>query len=168
MRTDFMHLEAARYRALAEQLRADFSGIDDETLRDTLAGLTHLTEMLEEIVRSALDDEAIAIALRARSELMNSRLARFRERSEKKRKLVSSIMSLAAIERFEVPEFSVHRSQGGEKLDIEPTAKLPDAYLLPQPAKVDRLSLTAAIKRGEQIEGARLVRGEAFITVRTR
>jgi len=168
IRTDFMHLEAVRYRALADRIKAEFSTVDDDTLRDTLEGLSTLTEMLEEVVRSALDDEAMATALRTRTELMNARLARFQSRSEKKRKLVNAIMGVAEISRLEAPEFSVHRSPGGEKLDIEPTAKVPDVYLVPQPPRVDRLALMAAIRRGEQVEGARLVWGEPYISVRVK
>jgi hypothetical protein len=41
---------------LREQIRNDFPDIDEETLADTLEGLTNLNEMLGAVVRSHLDD----------------------------------------------------------------------------------------------------------------
>ncbi|HRI98855.1 MAG TPA: hypothetical protein PLZ93_24730, partial [Nocardioides sp.] len=57
-------LEAAdRARvAVREQLLAQIPDLDEETLADTLEGLSDLPQMLGEIVRSALEDEALAAA----------------------------------------------------------------------------------------------------------
>ena len=47
--------ELAHHQYLRERLQADFPDADEETLRDTLEGLTNLTEMLSAVVRSQLD-----------------------------------------------------------------------------------------------------------------
>ena len=47
-------------------------------------------------------------------------------------------------------------------------AKLPDIYLIPVAPKVDRNHLLLALKRGAAIEGATLVKGDSYITVRAR
>ena len=48
---EILRLEAGRFRLLTDQLKCDFSDIDDETLLDTLEGLSDLPQMLEAIVR---------------------------------------------------------------------------------------------------------------------
>jgi hypothetical protein len=56
-------LEVERYRALRDRLLAEVPNIDEETLADTLEGITELREVLAELLRSALEDEALATAL---------------------------------------------------------------------------------------------------------
>ena len=74
--------EAEIYRLLHEQLVAEFPDADDETLRDTLEGLSSLPEVLAALVRSYLDDLSVAAALGMRMSDMQERLGRFEARAE--------------------------------------------------------------------------------------
>jgi hypothetical protein len=165
---DVMRTEAAHYRALAEQLKRDYSGIDDETLADTLLGLSELPEMIEALVRSSLDDHALMEALKLRLEEMNERLSRFRQRFEKKRALACWAMGSSGIDKVQAEDFSVGLRFGGPRLEVVEEAKVPEVFLVPQPPKVDRTKLSQALKAGEVIAGAILVPGEPHIAVRTR
>jgi hypothetical protein len=159
--------EAAHYRTLAEQLQERFVDIDDDTLHDTLQGMSNLPDMIEEIVRSCLDDEAMIGAMKIRLEALSGRQARFKSRVERKRELVSWAMGQAAMGRLDVADFSVFLRQGLQKLAIDDEAQLPDIYLVPQPPKVNRNLLLDALKSGSVIAGASLVLGEPHIMVRT-
>ncbi len=90
--------ELTHHQYLHERLVADFPDADEECLRDTLEGLTNLTDMLAEVLRSALEDQAFVTALRGRVGDMQARLTRIEERARKKRDLVCSVM-----ERADVP-----------------------------------------------------------------
>lgn len=70
-----------------ERLREGFPDADDETLADTLEGLTDLTDQLAEVIRSALEDEAFCAALKVRMGEMRERAGRLSLRAEKKRQL---------------------------------------------------------------------------------
>lgn len=165
---EFLTQQACHYRQLAQKLKAEFADLDDDTLKDTLEGLSNLPEMLEEVIRSSLEDETFVLALKIRIDLLTVRLNRFKDRYDRKRKQVTLAMGEAQLDKFEVPDFSVNLNKGHTKLLVAGDAKIPEAYLLPQPAKLDRVGLTNALKRGEAVEGASLGPGEAYITVRAR
>ena len=77
--------ELAHHAYFQAQLAERFPDADDETLRDTLEGMTNIAEMLAQVLRSALDDQSLAGALKARMTDMQVRLSRFDERARKKR-----------------------------------------------------------------------------------
>ena len=58
--TEAVGHELNNFRLLRDHLLLQIPDIDPETLADTLEGITDLREMLAEIIRSALDDEALA------------------------------------------------------------------------------------------------------------
>jgi hypothetical protein len=168
MNSELIRTEAAHYRALHDQLKNDYAALDDEVLADTLEGLSEFPDLIEEIVRSALDDEALITALKARLDAMAARLARIRERHQKKRQLVSWALGAAGLQKLKAPDFTVSLSEGALRLEICDESLLPAAFLVPQPARPDRSAISAALKRGEAVAGASLVQSQPYITVSTR
>ena len=82
-----------RYQTTKERLLSVWPEIDDETLMDTLEGITDLHEMIAAVIRSALVDEALHAGLRFRVDDMKKRLSRFELRAAKKRQLALDAMS---------------------------------------------------------------------------
>ena len=64
--------EVQTYKLLGERLLTSFPEADDETIRDTLEGITDLHEMIAAVIRSALVDEALQAGLRTRLEEMRA------------------------------------------------------------------------------------------------
>lgn len=160
--------EASRYLVFRDHLLAEFPDLDDETLADTLEGITDLREMLAEVIRSALDDEALAAGLSTRLSDMKARLERLEARAKRKRQLVLAAMSEAEIPKLTEADFTASLRQGAPTLEILAETKIPAAYWKPQPPKLDKLGLLAALKGGTMIEGAALAAPQTQLSVRTK
>ena len=81
--------------------------IDETTLLDTLEGATNLHEAIGEVIRAALDEEALADGLKGRLEKMKERLERIETASAKKREVAQAVMEEAGIEKILEPDFTV-------------------------------------------------------------
>ena len=163
-----LHTEAEHYRMLADELKTDFAGIDEETLADTLEGVSELPDLLKAVLRSSLLDEALAEGLKGRLGEMKVRLERLEDRSSKKRDLVSSSMGKAGLAKLMAEDFSASLRLGPPRLEVKDEAKIPTAYLVPQPARLDRAGLLLALKQGKAVEGASLGQGLPHLQVRTK
>jgi len=158
----------AEHEYLRQRLKAEFADADEETLRDTLEGLSSLPEMLACVLRSYLDDIALAAALGIRINDMQERISRFEQRAEKKRALITSVMERADLKKLAEPDFTVSFRTTSPSLVITAEAEIPQDFWKPQPAKLDRQGLTAALRGGRSVPGAVLSNGQATISVRTR
>lgn len=160
--------ELQSYTVLRARLLAEIPDLDAETLADTLEGLTDLKEMLAELIRSALEDEALAAGLSTRLSDMRARLERFEARARRKRQLALKTMDEAAIARLEQPDFTAALRQAAPALAVVAENKIPAAYWKPQPFKLDRQGLLHALKAGTAIDGAVLAPPHRLLSVRTK
>jgi hypothetical protein len=160
--------ESQKYVSLRDQLLADFPDLDDETLHDTLEGITDLKQMLAEVVRSALDDEALASGLSTRLSDMKARLERLEERAKRKRRLVLRAMAECEISKLAEADFTASLRAGVPTLDVVAEDLIPAAYWKPQPPKLDKQSILSALKAGAAVEGANLLPPQMQLSVRTK
>ncbi len=160
--------ELTHHRYLRERLEAAFPDADEETLMDTLDGMTSLTDSLAELLRSSQEDQSLASALRSRMADMQERYSRFEERARKKRQLVCTVMEEAELKKLTEPDFTVSLRPSRAPLMIIDEAAIPGDYWRPQPAKLDRMGLISALSNGRDIAGAVLGNPPMTIAVRTK
>ena len=162
-----LHLEASRYRNLRDRLLADYPGADEETLADTLEGITDLHEMIAAVIRSALVDEALQAGLRSRLDDMKLRLVRLEERGTKKRQLALEAMTEVGLTKLEQPDFTASARAGSPSLIVIAERAIPDGYWVPQPPKLDRQKMLSELKRGVEVPGVQLNNPQPVLMVRT-
>lgn len=160
-------LELHYHEYLRERLAQDFPDADEETLSDTVEGLTDLHEKLGAVIRSQLEDRGLSKGLRSRIEEMQGRLKRLDHRAEQKRNLVITVMDRALIKRLNEPDFTVFARQGPRPLVITDESTIPEDYWRPQSPKLDRNKLIDDLKKGGSLTGACLGNGSPTISVRT-
>jgi Gp157 protein len=163
-----LSVEFQQHQFFREQLKSQFPDSDVEALRDTVEGLTQLPEALASVLRSHLDDLAILAALRIRILDMQERFARIEYRADKKRALVASVIERAGIKKLAEPDFTASLREVPPGLVVIEEGKIPEPFWKPQPPKLDRKALLAALKAGEAVAGAALGNGSTTLAVRTR
>jgi hypothetical protein len=156
------------YTYLRQKLLEAFPDADEDTIRDTLEGITTLHELIAEIIRSALVEEALQTGLRLRLQEMKERLSRLEARSAKMRELAIGAMQEAGIRKLEQPDFTASARAGSPSLVITAEDQIPADYWVPQPPKLDRQALLGGLKRGDQIGGVQLSNSQPLLSVRTK
>ena len=162
--------QLAHHEYLREQLAEKFPNEDAVTLRDTLEGMTDLTDMLTELIRSSLDDKALVTALKQRMADMKERCDRFETRAQKKRDLVWSTMERADIKKIAVPDLTVGLRVGRVSLKVTDEKIIPSQFWVPQDPKLNRAELLRQLEghEGITIPGATLTNAPPTLSVRTK
>ena len=158
----------AEHQYLRDKLRDEFPEADEDTLRDTLEGLSSLPDALAAVVRSYLDDLTVTAALGIRISDMQERLDRIERRAEKKRDLVLTVMERADIRKLTEPDFTASLRAVPPGVVILDEREIPGDYWKPQPPKLDRQALGAALKSGATVPGAVLGNSQITLSVRTK
>ena len=164
----YLSHEFANHQQLAERLRAEFPDVDEDTLRDTLEGLSNLPEMIGAVVRSELEDRALAKGLKGRIAEMEQRLGRFEDRAGKKREMAREAMESADIQKITEPDFTVSLRSVQPPLVIVEEKEIPQEFWRPQAAKLDRQKLRLALGSSKGVPGAVFGNAGRTLSVRTK
>lgn len=165
-----MSLEFATiaYRAIRDRIRAEDPTIDEQTLADTVEGLTDVHEILAAIVRAALSDEALAIGLKTRIAEMQDRLVRLQNCAVKRRQIARDVMVELDIRKITAPDFTVSTRPGMPSLLVLDEASVPSIYWQAAAPRLNRLGLLNELKEGADIKGVTLSNPEPVLSVRTK
>jgi len=159
---------AARYKAIRERIRAQDPAIDEQTLADTVEGLTDLHEIVQAVIRSALVDESLARGVKSRIADMRARLERFEDRASKRRQIAKDVMVQLDLKKITAPDFTATVREGAPSLVVIDEDKVPKIYWQPSEPRLKRQQLTEDLKHGEEIAGAELADPQPVLTVRAR
>jgi hypothetical protein len=165
-----MNLEfaATTYRAVRDRIRAQDPQIDEQTLADTVEGLTDLHEIVMAIIRSALADEALILGLKCRISDMQGRLDRLADRASKRRQIAKDVMVELGLKKLNAPDFSVSIREGTPSLMVISEDAVPSIYWQPSEPRLKRQELAYELKQGAEIPGVTLSNPEPVLSVRTR
>jgi hypothetical protein len=165
-----MNLEfaAISYRFIRDRIRAEDPQIDEETLADTVEGLTDLHEILTAIIRAALADEALAAGLKGRIAEMEARQARLQERAAKRRQIAKDTMVELDLKKLAAPDFTASIRPGMPALMVIDEKAVPSIYWEPREPRLNRQGLVADLKQGTEITGVTLSNPEPVLSVRTK
>ena len=165
---DQLTFATATYRAIRDRIRAEDPQIDEQTLADTVEGLTDLHEILAAIVRAALVDESLATGLKCRISDMQGRLDRLQDRAAKRRQIAKDVMVELDLKKLTAPDFTASIRSGMPALVVLNEDADPKTYWEPGEPRLRRQVLACDLKGGAEIAGATLSNSEPVLSVRTR
>jgi len=162
-----LQLERTRFVELRRRLLELHPDLDDATLTDSLEGASNFKEALAALIRSALEDECLAKALKERLDQMRGRLNRLEARASSKRQVAVENMELADLRKLQEPDFTASVRLGPPSVNIVAEDELPIDYLLPQPPKPDKRAILEALSGGTFVPGAVLSEPKISLSVRS-
>jgi hypothetical protein len=166
--TFVLNQETTRYSELRRRLIEADPEIDETTLLDTLEGATNLNEALGEVIRAALEEEALADSLRDRMGAMRERLERIETACSKKREVAQAVMEDAGIEKILEPDFTVSLRVSPPVIAVVNEAEIPEPFWIPQAPKLDRKGILDALKAGSPVPGATFTNSRVSLAIRTK
>jgi hypothetical protein len=156
------------YRTVRDRIRSSDSQIDEQTLADTVEGLTDLHEIIAAIVRAALTDEALATGLKGRIAEMQDRLERLQDYAAKRRQIAKDVMVELDLKKIMAPDFTVSIRPGMPALLVLDEAAVPSIYWEPREPRLNRQELLNDLKGGAEVNGVALSNPEPVLSVRTK
>lgn len=161
-------LAAVQYQVIRDRLRALEPHLDEETLADTVEGLTDLHEILAAVVREALTDESMALGLQHRIDAMGKRLDRLTYRAAKRREIVRDAMIESAIKQVAASDLTLAIRPGNPSVAVVDETAIPQEFFEAQKPRLNRLKLLGALKLGTVVQGVQLSNPTPVLTVRTK
>ena len=165
---DIQLFATINYRSVRDRIQSEDPQIDEQTLADTVEGLTDLHEIVAAIIRSALADEALSTGLKTRVAEMQDRLERLQDRASKRRQIAKVVMVELDLKKITAPDFTVSIRPGTPALLVLDEAAVPSIFWQPSAPKLNRQGLLSELKEGAEITGVTLSNPEPVLSVRTR
>ena len=163
-----LSLAAINYRSIRDRIRTQDPQIDEQTLADTVEGLTDLHEIVQAIIRAALSDEALVLGLKCRISDMQGRLDRLQDRASKRRQIARDVMVQLDLKKLNAPDFTASIREGIPSLMVINEDAVPSIYWQPSEPRLNRQELAYELKQGAEIAGVALSNPEPVLSVRTR
>ncbi|MCX8016493.1 MAG: siphovirus Gp157 family protein [Rhodocyclaceae bacterium] len=153
---------AAEYRQ-AMQTLAEMD-LPEEVVRDTLEGLHgDLHAKATNVAACVRNLEATAQVIRQAEEQMAARRKAIEARAERIRQYLLDNLRACGIQRIESPWFVIALRDNPPSVDVFDEAQLPPEFIVcppPPDPKPDKRAILAALKAGQAVPGARMVRGQ--------
>lgn len=159
---------AGRDSALRDELLRRFPTLaeDEQTLLDTLDGVSDLDRQVLAVLRSADNDEMLAAGIESRLDELQARKVRLSERVQNKRAAILHAMEHAGRKKIETPDCTVSIRANPPSVVITDETLVPRAFFKPQPDKLSKSDVKSALQAGKAVPGAELSNGGASLSVR--
>lgn len=158
--------ETEAAKLLLEQLK-DVLGEDDAFLADSIEGQTGLFELMDAAAVQLVTDIGLLNGIDLATQKLTIRSERIKKRIETLRECVRGAMEVAELKKRECPAGTFIRKGQAQKVVITDESAIPSNYWMPQPPKLDKAAVAAALKNKETVLGAELSNGGETIAFRS-
>lgn len=153
-----MNLFELTGNALALQEMLESGEIDEQTFTDTLESL-NIDGKIEAVIHVIKNLEAKAEACKKVKDEFAAKQKAAENGVQRLKDNLLTYLQATEQKKLEAGLFTVSRSSS-ESCEIIFEDMIPDDYMIPQPPKIDKAGIKKAIKNGEEIAGAKLIKTE--------
>lgn len=153
--------------AAARVLKVALEGFDDlDLLRDSIEGETTLHEAIARVMASLLDDEVMLAGLDEMLKVMGARKSRIEKRVERQRAAIEQGMIAGELKTLPLPDATLSIREIAPKIIVTDETKLPAEFFTPQPPKLNKSALNAAVNNGLTFEGVTFSNKSTSLSIR--
>jgi hypothetical protein len=157
--------EAEAAKALIDNIRGIVEG-DDDLMLDMIEAETDFLEAIDAAIMSRWQDLAYAKALTDLIGNLQARKRRLEDRASAKSQSIALAMEMADVRKLQRPSATLSLQSTAPSAIVVEEADIPAQFWKPQPPKLDKRALLAALKDGETIPGAELSNGGETVVIR--
>lgn len=142
---------------------------DPELLADMLEGETDIMKVVRSLVMQHSEDMMLVNGIKARLTELGVRKGRLEHRMERVRETMTQLLSLLPDGQkvLRLAEATVRYRAPLKKVEVDNVDDLPQGFFkVEKTAKKDEIA--RALKAGEDVPGARLIDGDAGVTITTK
>ena len=139
----------------------DEGEIPEEAFNDTVESLG-AEEAIEGVVKAIRNTLADAEAYKAEAERLTEKRRQAEDKVDRLKKLILDYLTTTDQKKAAAGIFSVSR-RAAKSCELIDEAAIPAEFLIAQPPKVDKKTILAKLKDGEEIPGAQLKETESIM-----
>lgn len=143
---------------------------DGELDPDSEAMLQELVQATPEAVEQAAGAVVALMSeadeLRMQEERIATRRRALMAQAERIKAAVGRALDLAETKSVRTPLYTVSRLPGRPSVEVVDVTRIPDQFMVAKPPEVDKRAVGEAIKRGEEVPGARITTGAPSLAIR--
>lgn len=154
---------SAQYKQLQ-----NMDGIEPEAIADTLESIEgEIQEKAQAIVAVRLGMDADIEAIDAEIDRLTQRKKRIQSQEQSIRDYLKHNMQAIGITNIKCPLFSITLAKGREVVQIDDELELPPEFVsINTSVKPDRKKIKEALKNGDTVPGARIVRNDETLIIK--
>lgn len=135
--------------------------IPEDVYKDTVDSLG-AENAIDDVVKAIRNKQADVEMFKAEADKFDEKAAAAQKSVDSMKKLILDYMRATDQKKTGTGLFTVSR-RSSKSCELTDETKIPEQYLIPQPAKIDKKAILAELKEGKEITGARLKESESIM-----
>ena len=135
--------------------------IPEDVYKDTVDALG-AENAIDDVVKAIRNKQAEAEAFKAEADRLIEKKQAAEKAIDSMKKLILDYMRATDQKKTGTGLFTVSR-RSSKSCELTDETKIPEQYLIPQPAKINKKAILAELKEGKEIAGARLKESESIM-----
>ncbi len=153
---------------IAKRIRGEIEAQTDdhEVVRDTLEGAVDLDGVIDWLLASIANDEAMVKAINEQVADLQKRTKRLKERTVSQRALIKKALTEALWDRRERPAATITLGKKPAHLGDVDVTKIPGKFWIEKDPELDKKAILEALLAKEKVPGATLITDAVTLSIR--